>query len=113
MNCPKCKQANQPERNYCGKCGNALMQYCRSCGFRNRVNDKFCGGCGCVLAGDLARPDQTSAPTANTVAPQPDEHMDNSALTELLEAARASEQPEPESEEIRVSQDDIDSLFGG
>ena len=110
MTCPTCKQPNAPDRNYCGGCGAPLAHYCALCGFRNVAADRFCGGCGSSLgaaAGDAStalRPAATSSAAADPAA--------DSDLAELLAAAREPQATRPEDLSARVSQDDIDSLFG-
>lgn len=110
MNCPACKQPNAPERNYCGGCGVPLARYCALCGFRNLAADRFCGGCGSAL-GAAARPEgaTAAAPVAAQASAPPPADSD---LAELLAAAQEPQAPRPEDLSARVSQDDIDSLFG-
>ena len=114
MNCPRCKQAQTPERNFCGACGNALAQFCRCCGFRNPAADRFCGGCGAPLGQAAAAGARVSSTEAVGGASAPDPAREPGAddgLAELIEAAR-EEPPAPDDAAVRVSQDDIDSLFG-
>lgn len=112
MSCPKCKQSNQPERNYCGKCGTPLMQYCRLCGFRNQAADMYCGGCGGGLTGESRPCGQSVDSFMEEGTSAIPEFAENSALAELLEVAQRGAEVQEESQEIKVSQDDIDSLFG-
>ena len=110
MNCTSCKHPNALERNYCGACGAPLARYCALCGFRNLLTDRFCGGCGVSLE-EGARPAPAeplggTAPTASAAATPSDD------LAELLEAARDQAAAPPDDGTARVSQDDIDSLFG-
>jgi len=113
MNCVACKQPNAPERNYCGGCGTPLARYCSLCGFRNGVADRFCGGCGTDL-GALSRgvtPRKETAP----VPPEPNGGAPGAGpadMAALLEAAQESAEADPHEADVKVSQDDIDSLFG-
>jgi len=110
MNCAVCDHPNASERNYCGSCGHPLSRYCGSCGFRNLTPDRFCGGCGLSLEEPRDRsPVVLSAPAE---VPGPVESIPRSALSELLDAAREAGESPPEDADIRVSQNDIDSLFG-
>lgn len=123
MNCPQCRHPGADGRNYCGACGGRLVQYCRLCGFCNQGSDRFCGGCGNGLAenADEEVVSPTSAPVVRP-APVPEPvvardvddapPVDDGGLAELIAAARDSEKEEPEEGDIKVSQDDIDSLFG-
>jgi hypothetical protein len=115
MNCPNCKQPNTSERNYCGACGSPLARYCTLCGFRNLAVDRFCGGCGATL-GAAARPAATGAPAYSSgaagCAGGSEPPREGSDLAELLAAAQEPATPKPEDLSVRVSQDDIDSLFG-
>lgn len=111
MNCNRCDHPNSAERNYCGSCGNLLVWYCSLCGFRNQAADRFCGGCGSALvegAPTTARQASQPAPSAR----KPAAGSASAAIEELLEAAREAKDAPPEPGDIRVSQEDIDSLFG-
>lgn len=112
MTCPSCKQPNAPERNYCGACGTLLALSCARCGFRNLASDRFCGGCGVALG---AAPRAEATGPGREIAAGPDAigaSAENSGLAELLAAAREPVPTRPEDLTARVSQDDIDSLFG-
>lgn len=115
MNCPSCKQPNAGDRNYCGECGAPLARHCTCCGFRNLTTDRYCGGCGSSLspAEFSARPLRPSgvanAPPSGPSAVSPPGDDD---LAELLAAAKEGAEPPPEDPGVRVSQGDIDSLFG-
>ena len=118
MNCPHCKHPGADGRNYCGACGNPLVQYCRLCGFRNLLADRYCGGCGSPLADDLlhleSRPGNArpAAPVVPSPAPAPETGPAMAGMSDLLEAARETEAVEQGDADVKVSQDDIDSLFG-
>lgn len=109
MNCPSCKHPNLAERNYCGGCGVSLARYCTLCGFRNLLADRFCGGCGASLEG-AARPTPAEPVAAAARPSAPGGAGDD--LAELLEAAREQAAAPVDDGAARVSQDDIDSLFG-
>ncbi len=118
MTCPDCRHPNGPERNYCGACGAPLTRACDRCGFRNGVADRYCGGCGSAL-GEGARPPVAEAAPRRPGArpPPPPAGEDGGAAdpltAELLAvAAEAQRQPTPGETDPRVSQDDIDLLFG-
>jgi hypothetical protein len=110
MNCPFCDHSNADERNYCGSCGHVLVRYCSSCGFRNLTLDRFCGGCGLSLI--EARGNAPVVLRAPPEKPSPMESIPPSTLTELLDAAREADGLPADDSDDRVSQDDIDSLFG-
>lgn len=116
MNCLACKQPNDPGRNYCGGCGLPLARYCAGCGFRNGAADRFCGGCGVGLeavSGAGALP-AAVASAASPSAPSPAAPAPGAppGLADLLEAARESVETAAEEADVKVSQDDIDTLFG-
>ena len=50
MRCSKCGFDNNPEMQFCGKCGNKLAGICPDCGFENPPEHIFCGKCGARLA---------------------------------------------------------------
>ncbi len=104
MNCPSCRHVNAPDRNFCGACGAPLAAYCPRCGFRNRAADRYCGGCGRALGEEGAA--EGVSPAAGADAPVQDE------VGELLAAAQEAEAGGAGAEDVRVTQDDIDQLFG-
>jgi len=118
MNCIACKQPNTPERNYCGSCGTPLARYCALCGFRNGAADRFCGGCGASVgaapgARAEARPGTVTpglAPSAAAATPAPG--TGSAGLADLLQAAKESVEAAAAESDVKVSQDDIDNLFG-
>lgn len=115
MNCTTCDRVNAPDRNYCGACGAPLMRFCSVCGFRNLASDRFCGGCGAALAEGASRP--TAGEAAGAAEPRPAAAAAATPpaadeLSELLAAAREADEPSGPEGEVRVNQDDIDSLFG-
>ncbi len=105
MNCPSCRHVNAPERNFCGACGAPLAAYCPRCGFRNRAADRYCGGCGQPLGGTAAAEGRTAVADGAPAPPQDE-------LGELLAAAQEAEFGEAGGEDVRVTQEDIDRLFG-
>lgn len=116
MNCVACKQPNAPERNYCGGCGTPLARYCSLCGFRNGVADRFCGGCGADVGG-VARTaaSRREAAAASTEPPSPSAGgagAGAASMADLLQAAQESTELDAQEVDVKVSQDDIDSLFG-
>ena len=115
MNCPLCRQTNAPERNFCGSCGGALSQFCRGCGFRNLAADRYCGGCGASLLAAQGAAAKLGAQVVDeppSAASPRSGGMDES-LAELLEAAAQDDAgSETDESNVRVNQDDIDSLFG-
>ncbi len=111
MNCPRCRHLNAPERNFCGGCGLPLTSFCTRCGFRNLASDRFCGGCGSALRADACRGTAAVEPAGDRA--RPEAPVGDSALEELLQAAQDAADSAAEPVEQRVSQDDIDALFGG
>lgn len=118
MNCTHCRSPNLENRNYCGNCGAQLGHYCSLCGFRNHLSDRYCGGCGVAIAeGAQEQPRQPQATFQQQiplpqVEPQQMTSPVDQGLCELLDiAASAQEEPE-EKPDSKVTQDDIDSLFG-
>ncbi|MHB8765438.1 MAG: double zinc ribbon domain-containing protein [Deferrisomatales bacterium] len=111
MNCSACQHINAPGRNYCGSCGAPLGQYCRFCGFRNLAADRFCGGCGTALGAEAPQVGSAGGePTRAGSAPAPPMDL---LSAELLAAAREAVEEVPSAADLHVTQDDIDSLFGG
>lgn len=45
LECRACGKANASNRQYCGACGDCLVQHCQCCHFANGHEDKYCGGC--------------------------------------------------------------------
>ena len=85
MNCPHCRVLNRDERKFCGSCGEVLGEPCGSCAFVNLPAERFCGGCGTV-----------TAPT-----------IDRRIAGAVLSQPTASS-----SEGSRVSQNELDAIFG-
>jgi len=142
VNCRACHWPNALHRRFCGGCGERLTRLCAQCDFVNTLVDRFCGGCGDTLAApgaQLARPPPvhcapapvTAAPAAPlasaappappTIAlappPAPDPggaRLSLSELSSLLPRASpaASAPAAALLPSTRVSQDDLDSLFG-
>ncbi|MDF1551626.1 MAG: zinc ribbon domain-containing protein [Deferrisomatales bacterium] len=116
MNCPHCKHPCADGRNYCGACGSPLVRFCPRCGFRNGLADHYCGGCGSPLGDAPPRPElrpSAARPVAPAVpAPAPDAGPAMAGMADLLEAARETEEVAQQDADVKVSQDDIDSLFG-
>ena len=113
MNCPQCKHSDIDGRNFCGACGGRLVRYCSRCGFRNLQQDRFCGGCGASFQPVAARSArEVTAAGAPRPSPPPSPAAPASPLAELIEAARDTERVEDQDGDAKVSQDDIDSLFG-
>jgi hypothetical protein len=118
MNCPACQRPNRDERRYCGECGHSLVRRCDRCEFANTHEDKFCGGCGLGM-GLLET--AAFAKTASAIKP---ELLDAGAalqekgprklgleeLQGLLPTAAGTQVPPRVP--LRVSQDDLDVLFG-
>jgi hypothetical protein len=116
MNCVTCKQPNAPDRNYCGACGTLLTQFCSLCGFRNGKTDRFCGGCGGELGtgaqGGAARGEATEVQPGPQARPTGGPVSSGASLAELLHAAEESAEVAAEESDVKVSQEDIDALFG-
>ncbi|MBI5014299.1 MAG: zinc ribbon domain-containing protein [Deltaproteobacteria bacterium] len=113
MNCPSCKHPCTAERNYCGSCGSPLARYCSLCGFRNLAADRFCGGCGSPLGAEARPPAPPPMPGAAGGLPDSaGPAAIDSDLDELLAAAQEPAEARADEASVRVSQDDIDSLFG-
>jgi len=124
VNCPGCARQNEDGRRFCGGCGIALRAPCRRCGFANLPIDLFCGGCGDAIASAVqAAPPRvpmavvhaSPMPPPATQPRQPARRKDEIAAAELQEllehnapAAGGSVSALP----ARVSQDDLDRLFG-
>ncbi len=104
MICPTCDHPNAAERNFCAACGAVLACYCPRCGFRNGATDRYCGGCG-------AATDGAAAARAPAGEPPPLPADADPAVADLLAAAQEVSDAVHEGD-VRVSQDDIDSLFG-
>ncbi len=50
MICSSCGSDNEPDRKFCGECGNQLARLCDTCGGANAPHAKFCGECGSPLS---------------------------------------------------------------
>lgn len=117
MNCPICKSPNAEARNYCGACGGHMVKYCGICGFRNQAADNFCGGCGALGSSPrVERPAEKVDIPARSASPDPAPGIAPDspalALAELVDLAREAAQAPEELPDAKVTQDDIDSLFG-
>lgn len=115
--CPACKSPNLDARSFCGACGASIARFCGSCGFKNLLPDLFCGGCGTPLTHGAqerpvhpqVQPTLFAAPPTSEAAPS---NLPLGAEDELLAIACESAAAPVEPEDTKVSQDDIDSLFG-
>src|SRR5260370_8321807 len=54
MHCPKCDTDNPAGNNFCGHCGNALVELCTKCGAENSPTSNFCGKCGSSLGAPVS-----------------------------------------------------------
>src|SRR5712692_1874871 len=54
MHCPKCDTDNPTGNNFCGRCGNALVELCTKCGAENSPTSNFCGKCGSSLGAPVS-----------------------------------------------------------
>jgi hypothetical protein len=123
MKCTACGRANLADRRYCGGCGARLECRCARCDFKNAQDDAFCGGCGVGMSGRTAiAPAPTVAANAppekhlaevHAVEAEPEGENDPDALTEA-ELAELMQPPSTSNVDLphRVSQTDIDKLFG-
>jgi Tfp pilus assembly PilM family ATPase len=50
LSCPRCEEANLPQRKFCAKCGAPLWEACFQCGEVCAAGENFCGACGVNLA---------------------------------------------------------------
>ncbi len=111
MNCVSCGHENLLDRNFCGACGTCLARYCPRCGFRNQASDKYCGGCGVKFVAGAARGAGDKAPPVSEEKKAAGA-LPSSDLADLLEAAREGAEAVQDEQDAKVSQDDIDALFG-
>lgn len=120
MKCPACQSHNRSERRFCGQCGTALIRRCERCGFSNQLTDRFCGGCGEALGGV---PESRTAPAAALVAlplaappaapaPAPRTGPEMLSPQEIGELLRRPAGANPAALPSRLTQDDLDRLFG-
>ncbi len=47
--CPYCDLINQPETNYCTRCGSSLVRVCPACQHENWAGLEYCAKCGRIL----------------------------------------------------------------
>lgn len=114
MNCPGCDRPNQPDRRYCGGCGASLRANCPSCAFGNEPADRFCGGCGAPLAATAEARRAPPAPLADG-HPEPARAGGGGLLSANEVGALLRERdapPAPAPLPARVTQEDLDRLFG-
>jgi len=134
MNCPDCDRDNDRRRRFCGDCGAVLAVVCGRCGFANEPRDRFCGGCRDRLRSvgrDTAevrslppvdpglQPIPPSALRFVAVDDPADEDDDIATIGEealarlLADSAEEADAAVLELPEKRVTQDELDRLFGG
>jgi class 3 adenylate cyclase len=95
MRCSKCQSDNREEAQFCSECGHRLEVACPNCGGTIRAGRKFCDLCG----HDLRKPYQ-GLPKDDK---GPLHAMSTSAMSEIHEAARASEARVPRAERRQLS----------
>jgi hypothetical protein len=122
VTCAKCQTQNDRSRRFCRACGHALGQPCRSCGFFNEAADLYCGGCGrgiklkpgVAAAGDVrVSAPQKSAPASPPAASKGDSRQPSLSASELAELGKRAPPAPTAPLPSKVSQDELDSLFGG
>ena len=74
VNCPECGYENEPDLNYCIKCGTPLKEeapggktYCTQCGAPSPEGSTFCTVCGNALKGGKPGLGASSAPPAHRI----------------------------------------------
>lgn len=74
VNCPECGYENEPDLNYCIKCGTPLKEetpggktYCTQCGAPSAEGSTFCTACGYALEGEKPGLGASSAPPAHRI----------------------------------------------
>jgi hypothetical protein len=108
--CHSCQAPNDPRRRYCGACGSGLIAVCGRCGFDNEHADRFCGLCGDgILVGAGVRPAPVTSPS-KVRAPRATQGFTDADLERL--AMRHAVATPDSALPNRMSQDDLDSLFG-
>lgn len=116
MKCPSCQTRNRPDRRFCGQCGAALVLECSRCNFSNGPSDRFCGGCAEALdpsAAQSASPRPAPAAATARVPPPPQSYgSDMLSPQELGELLRKPTPAPTSSLPNRVTQEDLDRLFG-
>jgi hypothetical protein len=116
MKCPSCKVRNRSDRRFCAQCGSSLVHVCAHCGFSNDAIDLFCGGCGVALQPDagvrsIASSPEDSARHRASVA-RPADRSDMLSPKELGDLLKKPDDADPDALPLRVSQEDLDRLFG-
>ncbi|HEY2636861.1 MAG TPA: adenylate/guanylate cyclase domain-containing protein, partial [Solirubrobacteraceae bacterium] len=86
MHCPNCGSPNEPDRKFCGECGERLARACPACGTPNAPGAKFCGECG-------ARVDSAIGPEA---VPAPELRVVSVLFVDLVSYTTISEKREAE-----------------
>jgi hypothetical protein len=103
MKCKYCQAENFEKRQFCSECGHRLGVLCRLCDYPNENDDKFCGGCGASL--------QTMSSTTDILFTLSKHfNLSSNDLTELMQIYY--DRVEKNTPGKKVSQDDLDKLFG-
>lgn len=121
MSVCRCGRDNDARRCYCGACGRRIGKPCTRCQFINATDDAYCGGCGDALeavaivsAAPVKTDAEKTAPIARpTKAPAPSSSADTMSSAELASLLGRHTSKAPAALPAIVSQDDLDSLFGG
>jgi hypothetical protein len=116
MKCPSCRTRNRSDRHFCAQCGASLIQICGRCGFSNGAADLYCGGCGNQLqvgtvVGSIASRAEEPA-RSPALVPVAADRADMLSPEELGALLKKPEPVAPEALPIRVTQEDLDRLFG-
>lgn len=108
MKCLSCTTSNRDERSFCSHCGVPLGWPCARCRFFNFRGEAYCGGCGGPGSESAAAPPGGRQRPARAPASSRSTLIRDEIQTYLK---TKPEDTGGESDNKRVSQDDIDSLF--
>jgi Double zinc ribbon len=111
MTCSNCGSQIELLRRFCGQCAARVRTDCVRCGFLNGLTDGYCGGCSAAL--HLVGVESGNSPPAQSAC-TPAEHGGREALSssDLEELLRKPVTPAAPALSSKVSQNELDQLFG-
>jgi Double zinc ribbon len=110
VTCSSCGAQNEFNRRYCGRCGTQVRKNCPRCGFGNGLTDRHCGGCADSLSAFEAQSEAIAGtPGAPPVSRDSGALISSKDLEELLQKPAP---PVASTLSSRVSQNELDKLFG-
>ena len=110
MNCQSCQRVNEAHRRYCGGCGARLTVTCERCAFVNSLADSFCGGCANRLV--VAAPKLELVKEPAVIVRRQEAGFSDLSDAEMSELLAVKRHQFDTTLPSKVSQDDLDKLFG-